>query len=226
MKNTKKFLLLLIAIISLENVYAATDFEFNTQNIISIICISLVLLGLALIIVGKMNERKGHSIELEKPSKKSEIVGLKDKDKEETEKDFSSDSIFKEIPTFSNKKFFDITNEEFKKKLFKEDDELIEINIKNEKIIDFEITEKKYIITTEYEIEVKKEIEKDIYKYIVKSEKQKEQNEDTNITLTNCPNCGGKIKDPTLKRCLHCGQNFEKEHTSKTWKITKIEKMD
>lgn len=224
MKNIKKIYLLLITVISLDNVYAATEFELNTQNIISIACISLVLLGLALIIVGKMSERKGHSIEIEKSSKKSEIVGLKDKEKNEN--DFSSDSIFKEIPTFSKKKFFDITDEEFKKKLFKEDDELIEINIKDENIIDFEMTEKKYIITTKYNIEVKKEIEKDVYKYIVKSEKQKETKEETNTSITNCPNCGGKIKDPTLKRCNHCGHNFEKEHTSKTWKITKIEKMD
>ena len=43
---------------------------------------------------------------------------------------------------------------------------------------------------------------------------------------TNCPNCGGKLKDTNLKRCLHCGFPLEKEKTPQLWKITKIEKMD
>lgn len=219
----KKIYLLLIIFLSLDKVYAATTLDLNTQTIISILCISLVVFGLALIVVGKMSEKKGNTYSEKDKKDKTEIVGLKDKNK--VENNFSSDIIFKEIPTFSNKKFFDITSEEFKKKLKKEDNELIEINIEDKNIIDFEIKEKKYIITSEFKIEVKKEIEKDTYTYLIKSEKSKEET-NTNINLTNCPNCGGKIKDHTINRCIHCGYQLEKENQSKTWKIIKIEKMD
>ena len=133
-KYLKNIYLLLLVLLSIENTYAVTlSIEFNTQTIITILCILLVVLGLALIIVGKISEKKGRSFEHDIDSDDHEIVGLKDTTK--IDRSFSSDSIFKETPTFSNKKFFDTTIEELKKKLLKEDKDLKEINIHDKNAI-------------------------------------------------------------------------------------------
>ena len=227
-KHLKKlYLFLLLGVLSIDNTYAVTvSFEFNFQNIITILCILLVILGLSLIIVGKISEKNVRTFKHDIDPDDHEIVGLKDVTK--IDRTFSSDSIFKEIPTFSNKNFYETTCEELKKKLLKKDNELKEITIQDKNIVDFEITEKKYIITSEITVDEKKEVDKDRYTYIVKSEKAKETNEETETKkkTTNCPNCGGKVKDANLKRCLHCGFSLEKEKLPQSWKITKIEKMD
>lgn len=227
MKKLKNlYLPALIFLLTFENVYADTiNVELDLTTIITILCVILVVIGLSLIVVGKIGEKRTKSFEFDEDPDDHEIVGLKDTTK--IDKSFDPDSIFKEIPTFSNKKFYDTTGENLKKKLLKEDDELIEINIIDKKIKDFNSEESKYIITSEYAVEVKKEIEKDRYKYIVTSEKSKEIPKEPKTRLTSCPTCGGKIKDYTLKRCKHCGSPLEKENKeSMIWKITKLEKMD
>lgn len=224
------YLLTLTSLLPFEITYADTiNFEFDTDIIFYILCILFIIIGISLIAIGKMSNRRTKSFKHDIDPDDHEIVGLKDVEKADHR--FDPDSIFKEIPTFSNKKFYETTSEELKKHILKEDKELIEVNFINKNIIDFQVTNKKYIITSEFITEEKKEIETDQYKYIVTSEKNKETKEhketksNENKKVTNCPNCGGKIKDPTQKRCLHCGNLLTKETKSqRNWKIIETEK--
>lgn len=166
-----------------------------------------IVVGLLLIIQNKAH-KKALKQEEDKINNIDNLINSdKNKNKEEI-KEFDPDSIFKTLPTFSNKNFFNQTEIEVKNKL-----NLNDIKIIKKEIIDFFEETDKYIIISVFKYK-NKNIEKTI---TVTSENNK------NITITSCPNCGGKIKDPTLLRCKHCNSiinNTNKRNNN--WTITDI----
>ncbi|MBE6151139.1 MAG: transposase [Firmicutes bacterium] len=168
-----------------------------------------IVVGLLLIIQNKAH-KKALKQEEDKVNNIDNLINNdknKNKNKEEI-KEFDPDSIFKTLPTFSNKNFFNQTEIEVKNKL-----NLNDIKIIKKEIIDFFEETDKYIIISVFKYK-NKNVEKTI---TVTSENNK------NITITNCPNCGGKIKDPTLLRCKHCNSiinNTNKRNNN--WTITDI----
>lgn len=166
-----------------------------------------IVVGLLLILQNK-SHKKTLKQEKDKINNIDKLINNdKNKDKEKIKK-FDPDSIFKILPTFSNKNFFNQTETEVKNKL-----DLNDIKITQKEIIEFFEETDKYIIISVFKYK-NKNIEKTI---IATSENNK------NITITNCPNCGGKIKDQTLPRCKHCNNIIN--HTNKinnNWTIIDI----
>ncbi len=165
-----------------------------------------IVVGLLLIIQNK-SHKKALKQEEDKINNIDNLISKK-KTEEKIEEQFNPDSIFKTLPTFSNKNFFNQTEIEIKKKL-----DLNDIKIIKKEIIDFKDETDKYIIISIFKYK-NKNIEKTI---TVTSENNK------NITITNCPNCGGKIKDPTLLRCKHCNSIINnKNKNNNEWTIVDI----
>lgn len=224
---SKIYLFILMMILFTENTYAATiNLSVDTATILYLVCGSFILVGLVLLVIGRISSHKAPAYDDENDKNDNEIVGLIDKDK--INHKFNPDSIFKDIPTFSNKKFFELTSENFKKALIKQEKEITKIakiNIINQSIVDFKNEDKKYIITTEFIINYseKETTPQKGIKYCVTSEKSKETNSNP---LTKCLNCGGKLKENTKNRCIHCGNPIKKENNTPTWEITNIKKMD
>ena len=135
----------------------------------------------------------------------------KQKNKNEEQKNFNTDSIFKKIPDFSNQAFFETIKNELKEKLNLNDLETIK-----KEIIYFKEETDKYIIISSINIKY----DNNEKTYTITSEKNK-NTEDNYIV---CPTCCGKIKDITLLRCKHCDSILPKyEHTNNNiWKIIEI----
>lgn len=221
-------LLIIVLILSIQNTYALT-LDFDTSIILYMICGIFIIIGIILLIFGKISNKKVKA--LENDNKKNEITGLVDKDK--IDRSFDPDSIFKVIPTFSNKKFFEKTFEDLKKEINKTNDimeEVEKIDLIDKKITDFQDKEDKYIITSKFVVDCKFKLKWDDLEritYIITSENTKKA---TTKVITNCPNCGGKIKDTSKGRCLYCGNKFEnintqeQKETKNNWIITNITK--
>jgi len=218
-KNLIKINLLLITLnFSTKNVYATTIELDNPIKIASyIICGIFIMLGIILILSGKKNS---NNLAIE-DKKKNEIEGLinKDEKKDEKEINFNVDSIFKTLPTFSNKNFFKEIYEQLEKEIKKVNDKT-EIKILEKKIIDFQKKENKYIITSIFKIEFTDDLkEKKEQTYTIISEQQKIKS----ITLTNCTNCGGKIKSNNDTRCKYCHSLLPSNNNEiETWIIKDI----
>ena len=186
--------------------------SIQADNFYSIIgystCILLILIGIIIIIQSKSNQK---SLKNEKDNKNN-IDKLINKNKDtniKEEKIFNPDSIFKKIPTFSNKSFF----ENIEKNL-KEDNE--ELKIIKKEIIDFKDETDKYTIISLFKIK-----ENDIENTLtITSEKYK----DNYTPIINCPTCGGKIKDMSLTRCKFCSTPLQKKKNTNDWEIVKIKK--
>ena len=171
-------------------------------------CILLMIIGIIIIIKSKNNPK---NLKDDK-TKNNNIDKLINKDKKEKEeKIFNPDSIFKKIPTFSNKTFFENIENHLKQ-------ENEEIKIIKKEIIDFKDETDKYIIISLFKTK-ENENEKNI---IITSEKYK----DNYIEITNCPTCGGKIKDTTITRCKYCSTPLPKKKNKTEWEIVKTKKED
>lgn len=229
-KHFNKLFLLFLILLTFENTYALT-LNIDQATTLYIIFGIFIIIGIIMIVTGRIgNKGNTRSYENEKDKNDHEIEGLINRDK--IDRSFSPDSIFKEIPTFSNKKFYEDINKEIEKKLKKEMPEILNIENTNNKITNFETNENKYIITSEFKCKLKvKILEEEIEKfeeitYQIISEKNKEI-KTTNINLTKCPTCGAKLKDNTKNKCLKCGNKIEKQKIQKNdWKIKEIKKMD
>jgi len=227
-KILKIYFILTMILLSFENTYA---YYLNTDTtiLLYLLCGLFIFIGIIIIIFGKITSSKNKVYN--KKNKKNEITGIIDKNN--IDKKFNSDSIFKTLPNFSNQNFYEKTFEDLKDNLKKENN-LININtiiVIKKDIIDFKNELDKYIITSEFiinyennnktgELNIKNKYEE---KYIITSEKQKKD-----TTHSNCPTCGGKIKDPTLLRCKYCDTIIAKtnSNTKNDWEITNIKKMD
>lgn len=165
-----------------------------------------IVVGLLLIIQNK-SHKKALKQEEDKINNIDNLISKK-KTEEKIEEQFNPDSIFKTLPTFSNKNFFNQTEIEIKNKL-----DLNDIKIIKKEIIDFKDEKDKYIIISIFKYK-NKNIEKTI---TVTSENNK------HTTITNCPNCGGKIKDSTLLRCKHCNSIINNKNINNNeWTIVDI----
>ena len=217
-KNIIKIYFTLIALlISLDNVYANSD-ENSIKIITYLICIAFIVGGIIIIVISNKN----NSTKIFDYDKQTESIKTTKKEEEPNKtNNFNPDSIFKTIPTFSNKKFFDKTFETLKKDIEK-DETIKNIIILKKEIINFEEKDNKYIFTTKFKInytqtqdnkEIK--IEKN---YTTTTEKSKK------IILEQCPTCGGKIKDNTLLRCKYCDSILPKNENivELDWVITEI----
>lgn len=187
--------------------------SINVTNIPTIIgyavCVLFIIIGFIIIIQNKSTKKV---LKDEKDTKNS-IDKLINKDKKEEPKSFNPDSIFKKLPTFSNKDFFDKTEIDLKNKL-----ELNDIKILKKEIIDFKDEPDKYIITSNFKIKTN-----DLEEILtITSEKNKQNNN----LITNCPTCGGKIKDINILRCKYCDSILpnNKNISHNTWTITDINK--
>ena len=195
---------------------AVFQIEESTAYIYYIICGLFVLIGVAIIIFSKFSNG-GNKTYIED---NNDISNLIDKKKDlNTNKSFDADSIFKTIPTFATGKFFNETFEELKNKIIKKG-KVKDVILKDKSITDFKDNNDKYIIETEFIVEENDSNgNKMNNKYKVISHSNKE------VTKYDvCPNCGGKIKDPTKLRCKYCGNILPKTETKATkWKIEKFE---
>lgn len=186
--------------------YLLTDIN-NFPTLVGYIASGIfIVVGLLLIIQNK-SHKKALKQEEDKINNIDNLIN-KDKKEEKIEEKFDPDSIFKKLPTFSNKNFFNQIEIELKKKL-----DLNDIKIIKKEIIDFKEEKEKYIIISTFKYK-NKNIEKIV---TVTSENNK------HTTITNCPNCGGKIKDPTLLRCKHCASIINnKSKNNNNWTIIDI----
>jgi DNA-directed RNA polymerase subunit RPC12/RpoP len=199
----------------------------------NIIAAGMVFIGIIIIIISKMS---GGNKDIYVEKEKNKISGLTDEDKLNVEKEFNPDSIFKTLPTFSSKNFEDnikevITNlytgnvdktkHHIKEELTTNTEVLEEFKINDFKIIDFIEEDNRYLIKSKLLIECgpKKEKIKKILN-ITSVNKKSVQAE------IRCPVCGGKIKDPTKLRCIHCGTILpnNNELNNDKWIIEEIEK--
>lgn len=210
------YFLALTLSISLDNVYANTD---NSIKLITyLICIAFIIGGIVIIFISnKNNSTKTFDYEKQTDITKNQKI----EENNQIKNNFDPDSIFKIIPTFSNKKFFDKTFETLKKEIEK-DETIKNIIILKKEIINFEETENKFIFTTKFKVnytQTKDNKETKIEKnYTTTTEKSKKN------SLNTCPTCGGKIKDNTLLRCKYCDTILPKNEniTELDWVITEI----
>ncbi len=179
-----------------EPVYAISK---DVKLYTNIVAFGLVFIGVIIILVSK-------------------ISGLTDKDKIKEIKDFNPDSIFKVLPTFSSKKFEEETKRDLNNELKNNDDSF---KITDFKITDFKEDNDKYTIKSWASIETGYKKNKETNFYTITSINNRTINKDL-----RCPVCGGKVKDPTKLRCMHCGSILPNNNTinNDEWKTESIEK--
>ncbi|MBQ7105847.1 MAG: zinc ribbon domain-containing protein [Bacilli bacterium] len=229
-KTLKKLYFILLFLLMFDNTYALT-LDIDQATVLYFIFGLFIIIGLIIIVISKIGNRGNtRSYENEMDEDDHEIEGLVNQEK--IDRNFNPDSIFKELPTFSNKKFFEDTEKELTKILQKKQSDIIDVDATNHKIINFETNENNYIITSHFKVKIKikpqdETIEKsEEIKYLVISEKSKEIKV-TDINHTKCPTCGAKIKDNTKTKCLKCGSKLEKKKVHKNdWSIKETKKMD
>lgn len=177
----------------------------NISTIVGyVFCAFFIIIGLIIII--KNNSTYKNTA----PDNNKDIDKIINKKiKNNIEKTFNPDSIFKKIPNFSNKIFFETTINDLKKELKTDDIKTTQI-----KLIDFEEVENTYLIISSFKTKEKN--------YLITSTKEKNIN-----TIVFCPTCGGKVKDQTLLRCKHCDTILpkRKNSTSNNWIITNIKEI-
>lgn len=211
----------------------AITFTASTKTITMIAFGAIMFLGVVIVIGSKIS---GGNKDVYVEKEKNEISGLVDEKVREQEKEFDVDSIFKLLPSFSNKKFSEETSTALIQLLTGNTDisiinkDLIDkykekyenIELKDFKILDFTENDNSYeiksIISFDHKID-KKKTETLIYKLVSVNTK------DTKIE--RCPTCGGKIKDNTKLRCEFCGSILPntKNVNNDEWIIEEIEKI-
>ena len=211
MKKIIPLSLILLGILY-EPVYAISkDVKLYTN----IVAFGLVFIGVIIILVSKIS---GNEKEVYIEKEKNKISGLTDKDKIKEIKDFNPDSIFKVLPTFSSKKFEEETKRDLNNELKNNDDSF---KITDFKITDFKEDNDKYTIKSWASIETGYKKNKETNFYTITSINNRTINKDL-----RCPVCGGKVKDPTKLRCMHCGSILPNNNTinNDEWKTESIEK--
>lgn len=220
------YFVLTIIIFSLDQTYAL---ELSDPTIIGyLICGLFIIIGLLIIIFG--NKQK-----TDKPYFKKDDNKLKQTNKQKDTEDefenidiplnFNPDSIFKIIPTFSNKKFFEGTYKKLEKNILNKNKNTTNIILIKKGIIDFKNEPNKYIIKSEFIVNfLDEKKQKKNHKYIITSENSKENN-----LFDRCPTCGGKIKDTFLLRCTYChsilSSNKSINNINNNWKLINIEEI-
>ena len=211
----KFYIFLTIILISFQNTYALSFEMSNTTKLVSYaICGIFIITGVIVIFVGnKNNTTKTFNYNEEKNKQK------KHDDNANLTKTFSPDIILKTIPTFSNKKYFDQIFELLKKDI-EQNNTIKNITILKKEIIDFKEEQNKYLITSKIKLNYIQEETKTIKEYTLLTE-----NKTIDENITNCPICGGKIKDITKLRCKYCDSilpKIEPKTSINNWIITEI----
>ena len=221
----------------IKSAHAATgDISLSFEAATLIISIILIVLGIGLIIIPKILDKKNPN-KTKKDKNKDAIVGLVDKEEVEQKKTVTVDTIFKELPTFSANKFHQDIFEDIKEDItnnLSKDETVEKITLLEKEIIDFSKNNNKYTIVSKYKIKYstkytsEKESSKDhhtntiVCSYTVTSKNDTTEEKE----IHKCPTCFGKIKDPTKLRCEYCDCILPSNSGKKEKWITKDIKMD
>lgn len=245
MKKENKLLIVAISCFFLINdkVHAATMLDGQTTIFMYAFFGILILVGICLILSKKPKNEPTNYEEKEKtyPTlKEGQKVNIKTKKDDDYTTSFDKDFIIKELPTFSFKLFYNDIEATFLNLLTAKDEhDLEELKDKiSEPVlanIDYQNQSSNLKIVNKNIIDFQKKTDYFEIKVAITIEDEQGQTKDYEVLFHNnrhvskyntCPNCGGKIKDPTLLRCNYCSYILPQATPEQIWVLSSYQETE